>query len=213
MVSKRQHWGMLNHLIGRTSLTLPSTRFVRSRIMRASDGVISGRSVTPVPSLSSKLYICCVISSPALRSYSPTVSSTGASYSWKPKSSAALRMLPKSQLRSLICSGKKSRVPDGGARCSLPPTLTAAAAAAVSAFLKAGPAGSPTRALTPSKNSFVAFFCALSCAACSGVGLPFGLKALASSSFHLATSLSRNSTLSILQCCLLEQPAPSESCS
>ena len=105
---------MLNHLIGRTSLTLPSTRFVRSRIMRASDGVISGRSVTPVPSLSSKLYICCVISSPALRSYSPTVSSTGASYSWKAKRRAISLKWPNSQLRVRMSSGKKSRVPEGG---------------------------------------------------------------------------------------------------
>jgi len=35
--------------------------------MRASEGVISGLSVTSAPSLSVKLYICCVISSPPFR--------------------------------------------------------------------------------------------------------------------------------------------------
>ena len=34
------------------------------RIMRAREGVISGRRVTFLPSLSTKLYICSVISSP-----------------------------------------------------------------------------------------------------------------------------------------------------
>ena len=36
----------------------------------ASDGVISGRRAMRLPLLSSKLYSCCVTSSPALRTYS-----------------------------------------------------------------------------------------------------------------------------------------------
>ena len=45
-----------------SSRTLPPSE----RIMRAREGVISGRSVTFLPSLSTKLYICSVISSPPL---------------------------------------------------------------------------------------------------------------------------------------------------
>ena len=56
--------------------------------MRASDGVISGRSATRRSPLSWKLYSCCVTSSPALRTYSSSLSSTGASYSSNPYSRA-----------------------------------------------------------------------------------------------------------------------------
>ena len=116
--------------------------------IRASVGVISGRSVTSCggSSLSLKQYIWSVISSPPLRLNSAVFSRTGASYlrggggggrwvsarptsgrrvrpraggaaaaySWKANERATERNCAKSQLRTRISSGKKSRVPDGG---------------------------------------------------------------------------------------------------
>mmetsp|Transcript_37886 Transcript_37886/g.62657 ORF Transcript_37886/g.62657 Transcript_37886/m.62657 type:complete len:248 (+) Transcript_37886:1203-1946(+) len=84
--------------------------------MRASVGVISGRRATALPSLSMKLYICSVISSPPLRLYKASDSSTGASYSTKASFRAVSRKCAKSQFLMRISSGKKSRVPDGGSR-------------------------------------------------------------------------------------------------
>ena len=45
----------------------PVSARINDKTMRAKDGVISGRKVTAAPSLSRKLYICSVISSPAFR--------------------------------------------------------------------------------------------------------------------------------------------------
>ena len=75
------------------------------RTIRASDGVISGRSVTSVCSLSTNEYICCVISSPALRLYSSWRSKTGASYSSNPHASPTARKWSKSQRCRRISSG------------------------------------------------------------------------------------------------------------
>ena len=88
----------------------------RESTIRASVGVISGRSVTSCggSSLSLKQYIWSVISSPPLRLNSAVFSRTGASYSWKANERATERNCAKSQLRTRISSGKKSRVPDGG---------------------------------------------------------------------------------------------------
>ena len=75
-----------------------------------------GASVTSCggSSLSLKQYIWSVISSPPLRLNSAVFSRTGASYSWKANERATERNCAKSQLRTRISSGKKSRVPDGG---------------------------------------------------------------------------------------------------
>ena len=99
-----------NHLTG--SRILPPSEST----IRASVGVISGRSVTSCggSSLSLKQYIWSVISSPPLRLNSAVFSRTGASYSWKANERATERNCAKSQLRTRISSGKKSRVPDGG---------------------------------------------------------------------------------------------------
>ena len=57
-----------------------------------------------------------MISSPALRTYSSSDSSTGASNSSNPNDRATSRKCPNSQLRTRISSGGKSRVPFGGCR-------------------------------------------------------------------------------------------------
>ena len=62
------HMGMAMGMGGLYHLTGLRKRSPSERIIRASVGVISGRSVTRLPSLSTKLYIWSVISSPALRS-------------------------------------------------------------------------------------------------------------------------------------------------
>mmetsp|Transcript_23265 Transcript_23265/g.68435 ORF Transcript_23265/g.68435 Transcript_23265/m.68435 type:complete len:259 (+) Transcript_23265:1-777(+) len=149
-VSKRQHCGMENHLTG--SSTLPPSE----RIMRARVGVISGRRETALPSLSVKLYICCVISSPPLRTYSCSASSTGASYSTKASWRAVSRNLAKSQLRVRISAGKKSRVPEGGS------------------VEMAGPAGVPPLAS--------AFFAAFAAFAASFLSWPLDLPPAAAAS-------------------------------
>ena len=110
MRSYRQHCPMANHLAGSAS-DLPCCK-----MSRANEGVSSGRSATRRSPLSEKLYSCCVISSPALRTYSSSDSSTGASNSSNPNDRATSRKCPNSQLRTRISSGGKSLVPFGGCR-------------------------------------------------------------------------------------------------
>ena len=103
--ASRQHWGIENHLRGSAALTSPVAKFVKFKTIRASEGVISGRSDSRRPERSSIEYSCAVTSSPALRMYSSSDSSTGASYSSKPCSAATSRHWPKSQVRSAMSSG------------------------------------------------------------------------------------------------------------
>mmetsp|Transcript_14887 Transcript_14887/g.30901 ORF Transcript_14887/g.30901 Transcript_14887/m.30901 type:complete len:211 (-) Transcript_14887:51-683(-) len=101
---------MANHLVG-SCRDFPFCSTRRERL-----GVSSGRRDTRLPPLSSKLYSCVVISSPALRVYSCSDSSTGKSTSSKPYTQLTCLNLSNSQFLRRISSGKKSLVPLGGCK-------------------------------------------------------------------------------------------------
>lgn len=82
--------------------------------------MISGLRTTRRPPLSSKLYSCCVISSPALRMKSASDSSTGKSTSSKAIKRDTSLKLSKSQVRRRMSSGGKSLVPRGGFNSTTP---------------------------------------------------------------------------------------------
>ena len=90
---------MLYHLSGRGSPPFFAMT-IRARL-----GVISGRSDTARPPLSTKLYSWPVTSSPALRVYRLSDSSTGASYSEKPYDDATERQCSNSHVRNLMSGG------------------------------------------------------------------------------------------------------------
>src|SRR3546814_20917839 len=102
MRSYRQHCGIENHLIGVWSAP------PRPAIIRASDGVISGRSASFRPLLSSNEYSCCDTCSPAFLVYNCSCSTTGASYSSKPNFSAVSLQVLNNHFLRRMSSGYKS---------------------------------------------------------------------------------------------------------
>src|SRR4030095_2100482 len=83
----------------------------RAPIMRASVGVISGRSATSRPPLSVNANSWPAISGPDLAVKSSRPSSTGPSISSKPAAREAARQADSIQRRTARSSGKKSRNP------------------------------------------------------------------------------------------------------
>mmetsp|Transcript_16282 Transcript_16282/g.48818 ORF Transcript_16282/g.48818 Transcript_16282/m.48818 type:complete len:275 (-) Transcript_16282:414-1238(-) len=108
--SYRQHCPIWDHLAG-SERPLP---FCNTR--RANVGVSSGRSATRLPPLSSKLYSCPTISSPAFRTNRSSASKTGPSTISKPNCSLTRVQWSKIQARARMSSGRKSFVPGSDVR-------------------------------------------------------------------------------------------------